>query len=196
MAMGEESRLEALLSLWEGQLAQGRDVPAADLCRDQPELLNELERRIGRLRQLGQLVQGINGSPSLTTQPPQPDVGSDVGQTMDTDAGTTLALPAHAAPPGYEILGELGRGGMGVVYKARQIALDRTVALKMILHADHAAAEARARFRTEARAVARLQHPHIVQVFEVGEHQGQPYFSLEFCAGGSLSRSRFASWSR
>jgi hypothetical protein len=106
---------------------------------------------------------------------------------MDTHTGTTLALPTHAAPPGYEILGELGRGGMGVVYKARQIALDRTVALKMILHADHAGAEVRARFRTEARAVARLQHPHIVQVFEVGEHQGQPFFSLEFCAGGSLA---------
>jgi WD40 repeat protein len=93
---------------------------------------------------------------------------------------------SFAAVPGYEILAELGRGGMGVVYKARQIALDRLVALKMILHADHAAADDRARFKIEAEAVARLQHPNIVQVFEVGEADGLPYFSLEFCPGGSL----------
>jgi WD40 repeat protein len=90
--------------------------------------------------------------------------------------------------PGYEILGELGRGGMGVVYKARQIKADRLVALKMVLHAGHADAEALARFKTEAEAVARLTHPNIVQVYEVGEYDGLPFFSLEFCAGGSLDR--------
>jgi WD40 repeat protein/Flp pilus assembly protein TadD len=91
------------------------------------------------------------------------------------------------AVPGYEILGELGQGGFGVVYKARQLGLDRTVALKMILHAEHAGGDTRQRFRIEAEAVARLQHPHIVQIHEVGEAQGLPYFSLEFCAGGSLA---------
>ncbi len=89
--------------------------------------------------------------------------------------------------PGYEVLGVLGQGGMGVVYKARQLGLGRIVALKMILHAEHAGAEERRRFRAEAEAVARLQQPNIVQIHEVGEHKGLPYFSLEFCAGGSLA---------
>ena len=77
---------------------------------------------------------------------------------------------------------------MGVVYRARQAALGRLVALKMIRDADRAGAEELARFRAEARAVARLQHPHIVQVHEVGEHEGVPYFSLEYCPGGSLEK--------
>ncbi|HEY7152976.1 MAG TPA: protein kinase, partial [Gemmataceae bacterium] len=92
------------------------------------------------------------------------------------------------AIPGYEVLGVLGRGGMGVVYKARQIKANRLVALKMILAGSYADEDQLERFRSEAEAIARLQHPHIVQVFDVGEHEEQPFFSLEFCGGGSLSR--------
>ncbi len=91
------------------------------------------------------------------------------------------------AIPGYEVLGELGRGGMGVVYRARHARLNRVVALKMILSA-HARSEEVARFRAEAEAVARFQHPNIVQIYEVGEHQGRPFFSLELVEGGSLDR--------
>lgn len=90
--------------------------------------------------------------------------------------------------PGYDIVGELGHGGMAVVYKALQRGLNRQVALKMILAGEHAQPRVRARFRTEAEAVARLQHPNIVQVFETGEHNGLPYLSMELMDGGTLAQ--------
>jgi hypothetical protein len=96
--------------------------------------------------------------------------------------------PGLAAVPGYEILEELGRGGMGVVYRARQVGLNRVVALKMILSGEYAGAEELARFQAEAEAIARLHHPNIVQIHEVGEHNGRPFFSLEYCPSGNLAR--------
>lgn len=107
------------------------------------------------------------------------------GPAGPTRAATDSELPAV---PGFEILGELGRGGMGVVYRARQVALQRTVALKMVLNGAHAGPKELARFRAEAAVIARLQHPNIVQVYEVGEAAGRPYFALEFVAGGSLAQ--------
>jgi len=107
-----------------------------------------------------------------------------------TPAEITMAAAGKDWPvvPGYEILGELGRGGMGVVYRARHVGLKRIVALKMILSGAHAGPQQLARFRTEAEAIARLQHPNIVQVHDVGENDGNPFFSLEFCTGGSLDK--------
>jgi tRNA A-37 threonylcarbamoyl transferase component Bud32 len=90
--------------------------------------------------------------------------------------------------PRYEILSVLGRGGMGVVYQARQQGLNRLVALKMILAESQARPEHIARFRAEAEAVARLNHPHIVQIHEIGETNGRPFISLEYLEGGTLAR--------
>jgi serine/threonine-protein kinase len=115
---------------------------------------------------------------------PRPLDESNVRTRMGPDA--VAAPPGRPAVPGYVILEELGRGGMGVVYKAWHENLKRPVALKMILIADPTADEHRARFRVEAEAVARLQHPNIVQIYDIGEHQGRPYLALEYVAGGSL----------
>src|SRR5262249_4423313 len=89
---------------------------------------------------------------------------------------------------GYVLEGELGRGGMGVVYKARQIRPNRLVALKMILHAEHASPEEQDRFLHEAEALGRLRHPNVVQVYEAGVHEGKPFFSLEYVDGGGLDQ--------
>ncbi len=97
------------------------------------------------------------------------------------------AAPTWPTVPGYEIIAELGRGGMGLVYHAKHVKFDRMVALKMILAGEHDGAEHTARFLTEARAVARLTHPNIVQIYEIGEHKELPYFSLEYINGGNLA---------
>ncbi len=98
---------------------------------------------------------------------------------------TTLAVPEV---PGYEILHELGRGGIGIVYKARHIQLNRLVALKMLLAGNFASASLLRRFLVEAEATARLQHPNIVQIYEVGQYEGRPFIALEFVNGGTMSQ--------
>jgi WD40 repeat protein/serine/threonine protein kinase len=110
----------------------------------------------------------------------------------DTEAmfpASTGPAPPPPAVPGYEILGELGRGGMGIVYQARQVSLNRLVALKTLLAGAAVTPEQLARFRTEAEALARLQHPNIVQVYEVGTAEGQPFFAMEYVDGGSLAQA-------
>ncbi len=106
---------------------------------------------------------------------------------LPSDPPATQDRPVPAIA-GYEILAELGRGGMGVVYRARQVRLNRACALKMILGGAHSSPEAAARFLAEAEAVARLQHPNVVQIHHIGESDGLPYFELEFVDGGSLDR--------
>ncbi len=111
--------------------------------------------------------------------------------TMASTIGNSITPRADHAPwptvPGYEILGLLGRGGMGVVYKARQLALQRVVALKMVRDWTNAREKELVRFRAEAEVIARLHHPNIVQIYDVGTVENRPYFVLEYVAGGSLS---------
>jgi WD40 repeat protein len=125
------------------------------------------------------LLRGSGSTPRAAELPPTVRPGE-------------TSVPAQPAPPpervgGYQVLRELGRGGMGVVYQAWQDSLRRVVALKMMLPGPFADPRLRARFRTEAEAIARLHHPNIVQVYETGEDGGQPYFTLEFVAGGTLA---------
>lgn len=129
------------------------------------------------------LIPAAAGTPTV-------DLKASPADTPTTDQKSKPATPSAGMPtvPGHEVLRVLGRGGMGVVYQARHIQLKRLVALKMILAGDHAGPEHLARFRLEAEAVARLHHPNIVQVYEVGETGGLPYFSLEYVEGGSLAQ--------
>ena len=118
-----------------------------------------------------------------------------VDETHSAEPSDEPTVASIATPPDrptrldadYEILQEIGRGGMGVVFKARQVGLNRMVALKMVRAADSGNADLLARFRAEAEVVAALHHPHIVQVYDYGEHDGLPYLALEWVEGGTLA---------
>lgn len=113
-----------------------------------------------------------------------PAAPATVGETTPGSPGARGPLPVI---PGHEVLDELGRGGMGIVYRARQEGLNRLVAVKMLLPGALASGEEEGRFRAEAAAIARLRHPHIVQVYQIGQVGGQHFFTLEYCPGGSLA---------
>jgi serine/threonine-protein kinase len=141
-------------------------------------------------------------NPLIEQQTPNSEANSkgpsaQVPATARDDAVTVLtgtpvadenALARGTIVAGYEIEHVLGRGGMGVVYRARQLSLGRVVALKTIYVEDDTGPATLSRFRLEAEAIAKLQHPNIVQIFEVGQHQGRPFFSLEYVDSGSLAR--------
>src|SRR5262245_26586990 len=118
----------------------------------------------------GDRLTAGHGLPATSAEVTGPPAG-----TGDADAWPQV--------PGYAVEAELGRGGMGVVYKARHLRLNRPAALKVILGGPLAAPANRVRFLVEAEAVAALAHPHVVQLYEFGQHAGQPFFALEFVGG-------------
>ncbi len=163
--------IDQLLVHWEIMRERQQDVGAEQLCGERTDLIPEVQRRIEVLRSMDSVFE--------TEQ-------RDLEGWLSNESAVSGKLPTI---PGYELEAEVGRGGMGVVYRARQLGLNRAVALKMIVAAEHASSEQRSRFRTEAEAVARLQHPNIIQIHEIGQYNGLPFFSMEFVAGGSLAEN-------
>jgi serine/threonine-protein kinase len=145
------------------------DATPEDVCASCPELLPVVR---DRWRQVRRVQAGLD---SLF-----PEAGESAPPVMDA-----AALPRI---PGYEVEGMLGIGGMGIVFRARHLRLNRPVALKMLLAGEYAGPRERGRFQREAEAVAALRHPNVVQVYDVGEADGRPYFTMEFVEGGSLTQ--------
>jgi serine/threonine protein kinase/tetratricopeptide (TPR) repeat protein len=175
---GLHSDPEGLLDLIYHEMVlreESGDTPAL------PEYLQRFPQFSDEIRRLFEIHQVLEHDPlddSLpTTRMDDPSAAAPV------DA--TIKMPAGMA--GYELLGELGRGGMGVVYKARQVGLKRLVALKMILAGAHAGPRELARLRAEAEAAARLHHPNITQIYAIEENEGRPFLSLELVDGVSLN---------
>jgi serine/threonine protein kinase len=165
-------------------LTTNRDLPAG-ATTDSPEDWHHPPQSLEQalVETPASRINGLNPDP-FATHACSPESSGDSDESA-------LALSASAlfgaAPPGYAVLDELGHGGMGVVYKATQTKLNRLVALKMIRGGAEVGAAQLERFRIEAEALARLRHPNVVQIFDVGEVMGRPFFSLELLEGGSLA---------
>lgn len=168
-----DRELADVLSALADDVAAGREVDFAAVCRAHPDLAADLRRLWGAV-----LITDIAGV--AAEQLPQVDQGSGISRRWKR-----LQLPTEVGD--YELLEEIGRGGMGVVFRARQISLDRGVAVKMILRGRLASDEDLRRFLSEASATARLQHPNIVPVYEVGDVDGRPFFSMKLLSGLTLA---------
>jgi serine/threonine protein kinase len=171
--MPNSVQIDELLHRWETARRRGIVVDVAELCADCPHLVDELRIRIGSLMAMEQILGVADLDP--------PNL-----QTLIEGAQVRTEPEPLPKIDGYDLIRIIDRGGMGIVFEARQFKLGRTVAIKMI-SGDYLRPKLAARFRAEAEAAARLQHPNFVQVFEVGQIQGRPFFSMEYVSGGSLA---------
>ena len=187
-ALDDSQRLTRLLQQeYHHRLDAGIRSPLSEYCQRFPALFENEDEAALLLRRENSLVDSAWNDTTLAPSAPRAVSPNDetLGAVSLEEDGKEDVVREVA---GYRIMGELGRGGMGLVYKALDPKLNRVVALKMVLAGDHAGPEDHERFQREARAIAQLQHPHIVQIFEVGEENGLPFFVLEFIRGGSLDR--------
>jgi mono/diheme cytochrome c family protein len=166
--------VDELMLRWEAARQEGRKLTVLELCAGCPHLADEVRRRIRAIVAMENVLGVAEEGPQRTIRVPAEIVAAGAAEGP---------LPII---PGYEIIRLVDQGGMGVVYEARQTALGRTVAVKMI-SAGRLGPRAVHRFRHEAEAAAQLQHPNCVQIFEVGQVNGQPFFVMEYVAGGSLA---------
>jgi WD40 repeat protein/tRNA A-37 threonylcarbamoyl transferase component Bud32 len=190
-----EERFQLLVADWLEQVRRGTAPDRAVLLSQHPEYADELRAFFEDHDRVQSLAAPLMGPASTAVDPPSSPGDQPTLPRTPGPAGTEpLAEPAAAGPlerlryfGDYELIQEIARGGMGVVYKARQTSLNRTVAVKMILAGQLAGPEDVRRFLTEAEAAAALQHANIVPIYEVGEHLGQHYFSMAYVDGPSLA---------
>jgi tRNA A-37 threonylcarbamoyl transferase component Bud32 len=176
-----DRQLEAILHSYLQAVDAGQAPDRNTFLRQHTEFASELAAFFANQEEVAQLAQRM--APPALTAPAGADIPTLVpGEVPTAGPGTHLRYFGD-----YELLAEIARGGMGIVYKARQSSLNRIVALKMILAGQLASAADVKRFRTEAEAAANLQHPNIVAIHEVGEHEGQHYFSMDYVEGQSLA---------
>lgn len=156
---------------------------------DAEEYLRRFPRYWAQLEPQLNFLRAVQSVTAKMTWAPRAAAATQVGRVSNLEIATHETDAARSRWPrvdGYEITAELGQGSMGVVYKAWEHDLQRVVALKMIHPARAQETQARERFRIEAESVARLQHPHIVQIFQIGEQDGRPFFAMEFVQGVTL----------
>ena len=184
-----EERLDEAAAAYLEAIESGQRPNRSEWLARYPDLAAELGEFIDDQARMHRWTGPIGGSSGTA---PDDAIGNDPLATLHVPGGSVGEGPRRF--PNYQLLGEIARGGMGIVYRARQLNPNRIVALKMILAGPHASSSELYRFRMETDAAATLDHPHIMPIYEVGDQDGRPFFSMKLMEGGTLAEHlpRFA----